>query len=177
MTTRAASVAAADDAADERAADPPEGFVPVRIGGEFATRNGPLFARWHDDRLQLGFRVAPRHVNPGQNCHGGMLGMLADIVLSSSAHYQTDMPRQFLPTISLQTDFVASAPLGSWVHAQADILRMTRRLLFSQGLVWADGQLVMRISGVFKRGPLLPDSGSDHELSLPGMPARQRQPP
>lgn len=152
----------------------PEGFVPARLGGPFATHNGPLFARWHEGRFQMGFRVGPQHVNPGNACHGGMLGMFADILISSAAQYQTDIPRTFLPTISLQTDFMAPAPLGAWVQGQADILQVTARLVFSQGLVTADGVNVMRASGVFRRGPLLPDTASDHELQLPGMPRRSR---
>ena len=35
----------------------------------------------------------------------------------------------------------------------------------------ADGHAVMRSSGVFRRGPLLPETVHDHELQLPGMPA------
>jgi uncharacterized protein (TIGR00369 family) len=149
----------------------PQGFLAVQIGGAFATHNGPLFARWQDDHLQLGFRVTPQHVNPGNACHGGMLGMFADILISSAAQYQTDIPRTFLPTISLQSDFLAPAPLGSWVQGQAEILKVTRTLVFSQGLVTADGQPVMRSSGVFRRGPLLPDTDDDHELQLPGLPS------
>lgn len=148
----------------------PPGFVPVTIGGAFATHSGPLFARWHDAHLQLGFRVAAQHLNPGQQCHGGMLGTLADILISTAAQYQAGIPRQFLPTISLQMDFIAPAPLGSWVQGEAEILRVTRNLIFSQGLLHADGVLVLRTSGVFKRGPLLPDSASDQALRLPGMP-------
>lgn len=151
---------------------PAPGFEPVDIGGVFATNNGPLCARWFDEHLQLGFRVCPQHVNPGQQCHGGMLGMFADILLSTAAQYQTDIPRVFLPTISLQMDFIAAAPLGSWVQGQADILRVTRNLVFSQALIHADGALALRSSGVFKRGPLLPDSAGDQALRLPGMPAR-----
>jgi uncharacterized protein (TIGR00369 family) len=157
---------------DVHAAQAPEGFVPVRMGGAFASHNGPLFARWHGGRLQMGFRVGPLHVNPGNACHGGMLGTLADILISSAAQYQTDIPRTFLPTISLQTDFLAPAPLGSWVQGQADILKVTQRLIFSQGLLTADGETILRASGVFRRGPLLPDSENDHGLQLPGMPPR-----
>lgn len=151
---------------------PPAGFEPVQVGGAFATHNGPLYARWHDDRLHMGFRVGPQHVNPGQSCHGGMLSTLADILISTAAQYQADIPRQFLPTISLQMDFMATAPLGSWVQGHADILKVTRNLIFSHGLLHADGHPVLRASGVFKRGPLLPDTASDHGLQLPGMPKR-----
>ena len=151
---------------------PEPGFEPADIGGVFAVNNGPLFGRWHDDHLQLGFRVGARHVNPGQQCHGGMLGMFADILLSTAAPYQTDIPRVFLPTISLQMDFIAAAPLGCWVQGQTDILRVTRNLVFSQCLIHADGTLAMRASGVFRKGPLLPDTAGDHALQLPGMPRR-----
>ncbi len=150
----------------------PAGFTAVQLGGSFATHNGPLFARWHEAHLQLGFRVGPQHVNPGNACHGGMLALFTDILISTAAHYQTDIPRTFLPTISLQFDFMAPAPLGSWVQGQADVLKVTKNLVFSQGLVWADGSLALRASGVFRRGPLLPDTASDHRLVLPGMPVR-----
>ena len=150
----------------------PNGFEPVHIGGEFATRNGPLYARWHDEHLQMGFRVGPGHVNPGNNCHGGWLATFADIMISTAAQYQSDIPRQFLPTISLQMDFMAAAPFGAWVQGQAEILRVTRNLVFSQGLVYADGTLALRTSGVFKRGPLLAETASDHALRFPGLPRR-----
>ena len=152
---------------------PPEGFFPVDIGGAFANRNGPLFGRWNGGRLQLGFRVGPLHVNPGGQCHGGMLSTFADILISTAAQYQADIPRQFLPTIGLQVDFLAPAPLASWVEGEAEILKVTRKLVFSQGLVRADGQTVLRASGTFRRGPLLPDAPGDQGLQLPGMPLRE----
>jgi len=150
----------------------PQGFEPAGIGGRFAVDNGPLYVHWTGTHLLFGFRVEPRHVNPGNQCHGGMLGMFADIMLSTAAQYQTDIPRQFLPTISLQMDFIAAAPLGSWVQGRTDILRVTRNLVFSQGLVEADGTLVLRASGVFRRGPLLPESQGDEAIRLPVTPAR-----
>ena len=151
---------------------PPEGFVPVKIGSAFASHCGRFLARWHDGKLQLGFIVEPHQVNPGGHCHGGMLSLLADVLLSSAAQYQTEIPRQFLPTIGLQLDFMNGAPLGSWVQAEATILQVTRNLVFSTGLLSARGKPVARASGVFRRGPLLPDSDSDHGLQLPGMPPR-----
>ena len=155
-------------------ASPPEGFVPADLGGAFATHNTVLHARWHEDHLLLGFRVQPHQVNPAQACHGGMLCTFADILISTAAQYQADIPRQFLPTISLQMDFLAPAPLGSWVQGRAEILKVTRKLVFSQGLIEADGETVVRASGVFKRGPLLPESAGDQALRLPGMPERSR---
>lgn len=150
----------------------PEGFEPIQLGGAFVTFNGPIHARWRDERLQLGFRVAPHQANPANGCHGGMLATFADILLSTAAHYQCDIPRQFLPTVSLQIDFMASSPMGSWVQGHADILKVSRNLIFSQAIVTADGVPAIRASGVFKRGPLLPDTAHDPTLKLPGLPRR-----
>jgi len=150
----------------------PPGFLPVKIGSTFTSHSGRIQARWHDGKLQLGFTVEPHQVNPGNHCHGGMLSLFADILLSSAAQYQTDIPRQFLPTISLQLDFMNGAPLGHWVQGEATILQVTRNLVFSQGLIVCGDKPVARASGVFRRGPLLPDSDSDHGLQLPGMPER-----
>ncbi len=150
----------------------PAGFVPVKLGSHFASHSASLLARWHAGKLQVGFVVEPHQTNPGGNCHGGMLSLLADIVLSSAAQYQTDIPRQFLPTISLQLDFMNGAPQDQWVQGEADILQVTNKLVFSQGLLTCSGKTVARASGVFRRGPLLPDSESDHRLQLPGMPVR-----
>lgn len=152
--------------------DPPlEGYQVAPVGGEFALRNGPFYARWHEERFELAFRVDSRHANPGNSCHGGMLSLFADILISTAAKYQAEVGRQFLPTISLQLDFLAPAPLGSWVTGKADILKVTKNLLFTQGLVWADGVPVIRASGVFRRGPVLHDSPQDGLMKLPGMPS------
>ena len=68
--------------------------------------------------------------------------------------YQTELPRHFLPTISLQMDFLAPARVGAWVQAQTDVLRTTRNLIFVQGLITADEELALRVSSIYKIGPL-----------------------
>jgi acyl-coenzyme A thioesterase PaaI-like protein len=50
----------------------PEGFKPVKVGSNFIAHTGPLYAKWEGTRLQLGFRVEERHINPLNICHGGM---------------------------------------------------------------------------------------------------------
>ena len=54
--------------------------------------------------------------------------------------------------MSLQVDYLAPAPLGAWVEGEAQVLRITRSMAFVQGLVRAEGQVVARVSGVFKIG-------------------------
>ncbi|HEU5294758.1 MAG TPA: PaaI family thioesterase [Burkholderiaceae bacterium] len=142
--------AARDDGAPD---DPPEGFAPLAIGGNFMAHNGPLYVRMVDGRAQLGFRVQARHTNPLNNCHGGMLASFGDMLLPVCIHRQsTEVGLRFLPTIGLQIDYLAPAPLGTWVQGEADVLCVTRTMVFAQGVARIDGKPVLRVSGTLKIG-------------------------
>ena len=146
----------------------PDGFKPARIGGAFMALNGPLYARLQGDRLQLGFRVEARHTNPLNICHGGMLATFADMLLPCVAIYQGGTERRFLPTISLQVDYLGSAAPGAWVQGEGEVLRTTRNMVFVQGLVSADAVPAMRVSGIFKQGALISDGSDRDPLKLLG---------
>ncbi len=138
-------------------ADVPAGFVAQAMGGGFIGVNGPLYLRHvlgsAPALVTLGFRVEARHCNPMGNCHGGMLASFSDMVLPMSIHRKApEVGYKFLPTISLQLDYLAPAPLGAWVQGEAEVLRVTRSMVFAQGLVTADGVPAVRISGIFKIG-------------------------
>jgi uncharacterized protein (TIGR00369 family) len=137
---------------DEPAADAPTGFAVLPIGGNFMAVNGPLYVRLVDGRAQLGFRVLTRHTNPLNNCHGGMLASFGDMLLPVCIHRQSDIGLRFLPTISLQIDYLAPASLGAWVQGEADVLRVTRTMVFAQGVARVDDKPMMRVSGIFKIG-------------------------
>jgi len=137
----------------------PEGFVARSFGGGFIGVNGPLYVRRTDAGIQLGFRVEPRHCNPMGICHGGMMATFCDMLLPISAHaVSKEVGNRFLPTINLQIDYLAASPLGAWVQGEAEVLRVTRSLVFMQGMVAADGVAVARVSGIFKIGPPFDDS-------------------
>ena len=138
---------------DVRASLPP-GFRPLTMMGDFMALNGPLYLRHEGDVVQVGFRVEARHANPMGNCHGGMLATFCDMLLPISVHRKSpEVGQRFLPTINLQIDYLAPAPLGAWVQGEAQVLRVTRTMVFAQGLVTADGSNAVRVSGIFKIGP------------------------
>jgi uncharacterized protein (TIGR00369 family) len=144
--------------APDRAAVP-EGFKLRHYGDGFIAANGPLYLKKLEHGIALGFRVERRHCNPMGICHGGMIATFCDMLLPISAHYLSqDLGRRFLPTISLQIDYLAPSKLGAWVQGEAQLLRSTRSMVFMQGLVSADGEAVARVSGVFKIGPRFEDA-------------------
>ncbi len=128
----------------------PEGFAPFRLSFGFLEGNGPLYGKWEDERMLLGFRVELRHCNPGRVCHGGMLATFADMLLPIASRFQSKTDMGFLPTVNLTCDFLAPAPLGSWVEGRAEPIKVTRNLLFAQGVATADGEPVLRANGIFK---------------------------
>ena len=128
----------------------PEGFAPLRLNMNFLDAVGPLYGKWEDDRVMLGFRVEARHCNPGQVAHGGMLATFADMLLPFAARFQGGAEMGFLPTVNLTCDFLAPAPLGSWVEGRAEPVKATRNLVFVQGLATADGEPVLRANGIFR---------------------------
>lgn len=135
----------------------PDGFEAIALGDLFIGNNGPFYLRHEATAtgplVQIGFRVERRHCNPMKNCHGGMLASFSDMVLPLSIHRKAaEVGHKFLPTINLQLDYLSPAPMGCWVQGEAEVLRVTRSLVFAQGLVTADGVPAVRISGIFKIG-------------------------
>lgn len=141
------------------AQDIPDGFAPLQTGGGFVAANGPLYLAQQGATIRLGFRVEPRHCNPMGVCHGGMLATFADMLLPVIGIRSTpELAGRFLPTVSLQVDYMAPAPLGAWVQGEAQVLRVTRAMVFAQGLITADDVAAVRVSGVFKIGPKFGDA-------------------
>ena len=139
----------------------PPGFRPLSADSGFIGVNGPLYLLHQGEDVRLGLRVEPRHVNPMGNLHGGMMASFCDMLLPLSVHYQdAALADRFLPTISLQIDYLAPSPLGCWLEGTGQLLRATRSMVFAQGLVTADGVPCARASGVFKLGPQRPQEST-----------------
>jgi uncharacterized protein (TIGR00369 family) len=138
--------------------DAPLGFSPWPALPGFVQINGPLYQRTESGVYQLGFRVEARHCNPMQICHGGMMATFCDMLLPLGVHALSAGVRgRFLPTVSLQIDYLSPAPLGAWVQGEAQLLRVTRTMVFAQGLVMADAVPAARVSGILKIGPPFDD--------------------
>jgi uncharacterized protein (TIGR00369 family) len=139
----------------------PNGFVIAAAGSGFASRNATFYGQWINESLRLGFRVSEQHTNLGGVLHGGMLATFADTLLPYAAMYQALGGRRFLPTISLQIDYLAPAAIGAWVQGEAQVLRMTRNMLFMQGMITSDDAPIARVSGIFKLGAMKAELAGD----------------
>lgn len=135
--------------------DPPAGFrlLPPYPNATYNDLIGPFYVMGTaEGGLRYGFRVRQEICNAQGACHGGMLAGFADIVLTGGTNYVAQLQR-FVVTVSLTTDFLAPAPLGSWVETSPEVLRVGRSTAFSQCLLRADGKPVLRASATLHMGP------------------------
>lgn len=145
----------------------PEGWALFGIRGGYIDQNGPLFYKQENGDFLLGMRIEERHCNPRKVGHGGWLMTFADMMMPMASHHHPKVGRKFLPTISLTTDFLAPAPLGSWLWGRTDVLRVTRNLVFAQGTMHADDALIARVNGIFKIGEPLANLIGDADFPNP----------
>lgn len=130
----------------------PPGFHPYYSDDYFYGSAGPLMIRLSGGRLSFGLRVARKHVNAAQICHGGALMFLMDMQLSLAATLDAGIDG-FSVTVNMTSDFVSSARIGDWVQAESRLVKKTRSLLFAEGTLFTNGDrdaLIMRANMICK---------------------------
>jgi uncharacterized protein (TIGR00369 family) len=133
------------------AREAPVGFREITLPGGFFIGFGAIYARLDDKTPVLGFRAKSQHLNPLGICHGGVIASLADMQ-ALGAQEVAGINDRYTPTINLTVDYLAPTKLGHWVEMRIELLRTTQSLLFSRGLITADGALVARSSAIFRIG-------------------------
>jgi uncharacterized protein (TIGR00369 family) len=129
--------------------DVPPGFYPWEAERYYYGTVGPLFLRNLGNKVEFGFRCGEKHVNAAKICHGGMLFTLMDIELGFNANVETGI-KGFLVTVNMTSDFMAPVMEGQWVEAHASVVKQTRSLVFAEGRLFADGEVVLRANAVLK---------------------------
>jgi len=128
------------------------GFVPLGMKpNPYVDSLGPLYGKQNQagSGITVGMPVELRHCNPGNTCHGGMICTLADMLLLLNANVQSGIHRYML-TVNLSCDFLGPAPLGSWLYGTAEVLRASKNMIFANGIIRTDEQVVARVNGIFK---------------------------
>jgi uncharacterized protein (TIGR00369 family) len=137
--------------------DPPQGYKALPTGLGFAQLPGAIYGRLKEGQLTLGMRISPRHLNPMQTCHGGVLASFADMQ-SYVAQRDGNAIDRSTPTVTLT--YLAPVLLGDWLEGHATLLRATHNLLFSQVIAKVGDKPVFRSSGIFKIGPVVEFKGA-----------------
>lgn len=142
------------DATEDRASDPPPGFVPHGRRSPLTEPWRPIFERRDGTgRLVLGLRLRPEHANSRGLAHGGLLASLADNIMGlncGEAARAAGLDLSGLVTVSLNVDYLAAGRIGEWLTIEPSFIRAGRSLCFAAAEALADGRLLARAHAVFK---------------------------
>lgn len=136
--------------------DIPEGFKQIKLEPSFASSNGPMF--WRDDPADggalFGMYIDARHCNPLGKCHGGWIATFFDMVLPLTGRFTIpEFEERFLLTISLNIDYLGPVEKGDWLLGKARVLKKTKRLVFVEGVLSVNGEIMARANTVLRSGP------------------------
>ncbi len=148
---------------------PPAGFQ-LAVGHDFGfcAALGPHYVAMINDEPVIGFRVEARHRNSMGYCHGAVIAGFADMQ-AVLIRPRVGIPDQAIPTINLTTDFIAISPVGAWVEMRITLLRKTKSLVFCQGVITADGEIVARTNAIYKIGKPGTRGGGRNLATLPDL--------
>ena len=128
---------------------PDDSWSPVEDQG-FIRHVGPIYVRETGDGPPwIGFRAADHHKNLNGVVQGGMLMTLADRGMGRVARIRHG--GNPVATVSFSYDFLGAARIGRFVDLRPAVTKETGALVFMQGEVFSDGEMIGRAHGVGKK--------------------------
>ena len=136
---------------------PPEGFEPLARKSPMTDPWQPIYACALKDALHLGLWAREPHCNARGFVHGGLYCALADNSMGYSIHQLIQSKGlegsgRGAVTVGLTLDYLGSAQVGQWVLFESRVLKLGKKLAFTECHIHADGELVARASATFRLG-------------------------
>ncbi|MCC3306742.1 PaaI family thioesterase [Sneathiella sp. HT1-7] len=126
----------------------PDGYEPFVEDSGYIGHNGPYYVKYMNNGIcKYGFATNEHHANPNNVIHGAALTGFADTALG---HTIVKESGRYCATISLTTEFISAAAVGSWVEASVRIKRMTNSLVFVSADVYSEDNILLTATGVFR---------------------------
>ncbi|HSI17887.1 MAG TPA: PaaI family thioesterase [Sphingomonas sp.] len=118
-------------------------------GTHFHEAAGPYWVRRENGQRVVGLLGVERHGNGHVGTiHGGVLTTFADIALGMGV-VDAAGTRDCV-TLQLQMQFVATAPMGSFLTCRPELVRRTSQVVFMRGLIMAGDRTVAAADGIWK---------------------------
>lgn len=130
----------------------PDGWELRSHSETFSGRAGPFYFRTEKEKPGVAFYSKPHHANLGGVIHGGALLTLADMSLWDIC--MREVGRFHGVTVTLNSEFVGPGPIGSFIVATGEPVKIGRKLMFARGIIKAGDVPILTFSGTLKRlGP------------------------
>lgn len=136
---------------------PPEGFEPLARKSPMTDPWQPIYARALSDAMHLGLWAQQAHCNARGFVHGGLYCALADNSMGYSIHQLIkakgiEAPKRGSVTVGLTLDYLGSAQVGQWIAFESKVLKLGKKLAFTECHIYADGEIVARANATFRLG-------------------------
>ncbi len=124
-------------------------FQQISVVG-FMKHNGGLELRTiSQSEYQFRAIIQDIHLNPGGITHGGFIMSLMDSGMGTAVYLALDKKTR-AATISFDVKFISASRTGDILLGTAKVLRKTRSLVFMQGELRCDEQLIATAEGIWK---------------------------
>ena len=128
----------------------PAGWVPQSHLDTFSGHAGPFYFRDPSDlRPGVGFVSEARHANAIGMIHGGALLTLADMSIWDICRRAAG-PFNAV-TLTLNSEFVAPGPIGRFIVAGGEAVKIGKSILFARGDIRCGDEVLLTFSGALKR--------------------------
>ncbi|MEM9739957.1 MAG: PaaI family thioesterase [Pseudomonadota bacterium] len=135
------------------AGNSPDGFAPHFRKSKFTNPWEPIFSRVSDRRVELAVFLRDVHCNSRGFVHGGLIAGLSDNAMGltcGAALKAEGRDVGGLVTVSLNTEFLGGAQLGSWLIIVPEAVKLGGNLAFARALLTADDAPIAQASASFK---------------------------
>lgn len=127
---------------------PPAGFEACPIIDPFEAYIGPYFRRRDAKGYEFCLPLDDRHLNAMGNAHGGMLMTFADASMGLTAWEA--VPDSPVVTLGMNLTFQSAATAGALLRMSPRITRQTRSVLFIEGDLRIDDQIIAGATSIWK---------------------------
>lgn len=118
-------------------------------GDPFEDHVGPFYMRRDEKGVECAFLPGPHCRNGYGMIHGGALMTFADFALFMIPAASGDAVHGV--TVTMNCEFIASAPAGIRLIARGETVRAGRSLVFVRGMITSEERVVLSFSGTIKR--------------------------
>ncbi|MEM8593569.1 MAG: PaaI family thioesterase [Pseudomonadota bacterium] len=127
----------------------PDHFKPIISMTGYSKSLEPFYLSYRDNKLVMGILIGEHHLNNMGTAHGGLYMTFMDMALSTEVCCSLNSFAG-ISTIGFTMDFMASAEPGDFIWADTQVLKTTRTLAFTQGVVRCGDDVLSRVNATFK---------------------------
>lgn len=125
----------------------PPGFVELDTAIPFLELVGKIYVHEREPS-RLCVLAQPKHANHRGSVMGGMLATFVDFALGLAIAADAEDAKE-RATVSLTIDYLAAAPVGSWIEARTDVDRIGGTLAFADCSLQVEQRQIVRARSVW----------------------------